>query len=58
MSDLVLSLACLLAKRGDFEELAVSSPLPLLQRTEEGEEFVCGTELSLEWSTHAWVLSV
>ena len=58
MSDLVLSLACLLAKRGDFEELVVSSPLPLLHRTEEGEELVCGKELSLEWSKRAWVLSV
>ena len=58
VSALVLRLACLLAKRGDFEELVVSSPLPLLQRTEEGEGLVCGTELSLEWSTCAWVLSV
>ena len=58
MTALVLSLACLLAKRGDFEELVVSSPLPLLQRTEEREQLVCGTELSLEWSKRAWVLSV
>ena len=45
-SVLVFSLVVLLVEGGECGELVVSSPPPLVRRTEEGEELVCGTELT------------
>ena len=45
-SVLVFSLVVLLVEGGECGELVVSSPPPLVQRMEEGEELVCGTELT------------
>ena len=45
-SALVFNIVLLLAEGGECGELVVSSPLPLVRRTEEGEELVCGTELT------------
>ena len=45
-SVLVFSLVVLLVEGDDCRELVVSSPPPLVRRTEEGEELVCGTELT------------
>ena len=45
-SVLVLSAVVLLVEGSEFEELVISSPPPLVRRTEEGEELVCGTELT------------
>ena len=45
-SALVFSLVVLLVEGGECGELVVSSPPPLVRRTEEGEELVCGTELT------------
>ena len=45
-SVLVFSLVVLLVEGGECGELVVSSPPPLVRRTEEGEELVCSTELT------------
>ena len=42
----MFSLVVLLVEGGECGELVVSSPPPLVRRTEEGKEFVCGTELT------------
>ena len=43
---LLLSAVLLLVEGGEFGELVVSTPPPPVRRTEEGEELVCGTELT------------
>ena len=45
-SAIVFSLAVLVVKEVECEKLVVSSPTPLLRRPEDGEELVCGTELT------------
>ena len=45
-SILVLSLVALLVKGGECGELVLPSLPPLVRRTEEREELVCGTELT------------
>ena len=45
-SVLVFSLVVLLVEGGECGEQVVSSPPPLVRRTKEGEELVCGTELT------------
>ena len=56
-SDLVLSLVLLLVEGGQCGELVVSLPPPLVRRTEEGEELVCGTELTGRQNSPAGVES-
>ena len=45
-SVLVISLVALLVKGGECGELVLPSLPPLVRRTEEREELVCGTELT------------
>ena len=45
-SALVFSLVALLVKGGECGELVLPSLPPLVRRTEEREELVCGTELT------------
>ena len=52
-SALVLSLVALLVKGGECGELVLPSLPPLVRRTEEREELVCGTELTGRQSSAA-----
>ena len=57
-SVLVFSLVALLVKRGECGELVLPSLPPLVRRTEEREELVCGTELTGRQSSAAESVSV
>ncbi len=57
-SVLVLSLVALLVKGGECGELVLPSLPPLVRRTEEREELVCGTELTGGQSSAAESVSV
>ena len=57
-SVLVLSLTALLVEGGECGELVLPSLPPLVRRTEEREELVCGTELTGGQSSAAEVASV
>ena len=57
-SALVFSLEVLSVKGGDTEEMVISSPPPPVQRTEEGEELVCGTELTVRPDIPAGAVSM
>ena len=45
-SVLVFSLVVLLVREDKCGKMVISSPPPLVRRMEEGEELVCGTELT------------
>ena len=57
-SDLVFSLVALLVKGGECGELVLPSLPPLVRRTEEREELVCGTELIGRQNSAAGAVSV
>ena len=57
-SALVFSLVVLVVKGGECGELVLPSLPPLVQRTEEREELVCGTELTGRQSSAAESVSV
>ena len=57
-SVLVLGLVALLVKGGECGELVLPSLPPLVRRTEEREELVCGTELTGGQSSAAESVSV
>ena len=57
-SVLVLSLTALLVEVGECGELVLPPLPPLVQRTEEREELVCGTELTGGQSSAADTVSV
>ena len=57
-SDLVFSLVALLVKGVECGELVLPSLPPLVRRTEEREELVCGTELTGRQSSAAESVSV
>ena len=52
-SVLVIGLVALLVKGGECGELVLPSLPPLVQRTEEREELVCGTELTCRQNSAA-----
>ena len=57
-SVLVIGLVALLVKGGECGELVLPSLPPLVRRTEEREELVCGTELTGRQSSAAEFVSV
>ena len=57
-SALVFSLVALLVKGGECGELVLPPLPPLVRRTEEREELVCGTELTGGQSSAAGAVSV
>ena len=57
-SVLVLSLAAVLVEGGQFGELVLPSLPRLVRRTEEREEFICGTELTGRQNSAVEVVSV
>ena len=57
-SVLVISLVALLVKGGECGELVLPSLPPLVRRTEEREELVCGTELTGRQSSAVESVSV
>ena len=57
-SVLVIGFVALLVKGGECGELVLPSLSPLVRRTEEREELVCGTELTGGQSSPAGAVSV